>query len=266
MRSRQTNGQHVVAVPPLVLLLVDLDQVVEAEHAPGERPVPEKVVERGEEHPRRRLRRVEVGAGGDDDRCAAVLDRDPLEDAVGDERVDDGRIRATPPFSRQCSTTPASVSAPRAATAFAASARRRSGSRGNGRVEHLLRNHPLGQVVEALKPLPARDHEVAVVPEAVEHRLRRLPVPHPALARCPRSGASRAARAPGSRPGSRRQGEDGSRRRRRTTCAALLHLRDEERPLLDGEQAGLVSPVLEDAPAREQPATRSFSGRRRRGR
>ena len=78
---------------------------------------------------------------------------------------------------------PASVSAPRAATAFSASARRRSGSAGDGRVEHLLRDHALGQVVEPLEALPAGDHEVAVVPEPVEHRLRRLPVPHPSLAR-----------------------------------------------------------------------------------
>ena len=48
--------QHVVAVPPLGRRLVDLDQVPEPEHALGERPVPEQVVERREEDGAGRLR------------------------------------------------------------------------------------------------------------------------------------------------------------------------------------------------------------------
>ena len=219
MRSRQSERQHVVAVPALVLLLVDLDQVVEAEHAAGERPVPEEVVERGEEHRRRGLRRVEVGAGRRRRRARRRPRPRPAR-ACRPRRARrrTGRIRATPPRSRQCSTTPASVSAPRAATAFGRERPQPLRLGRNGRVEHLLRDHALGQVVEPLEPLPARDHEVAVVPEPVEHRLRRLPVPHPALRSRPRSGASRAARAPGSRPGSPRRGGGASRRRRRTTC------------------------------------------------
>src|SRR5581483_1918225 len=40
------EGQHVVAVHALVLALVHLDQVPEAEDARDERPVPEQVLER----------------------------------------------------------------------------------------------------------------------------------------------------------------------------------------------------------------------------
>ncbi len=72
-----------------MLLLVDLDQVVEAEHAAGERPVPEEVVERREQHRRRRPWGARSVPAGTSDRRAAVLDRDPLEEAVGDELVDD---------------------------------------------------------------------------------------------------------------------------------------------------------------------------------
>ena len=42
--------QHVVAEHALVLALVDLDQVVEAEQAAQERPVPHQVVERAQQH------------------------------------------------------------------------------------------------------------------------------------------------------------------------------------------------------------------------
>ena len=49
-------------------------------------------------------------------------------------------------------------------------------------VEQLLRDHPLGQVVQALEPLAAGDHEPACGPERLEHPLGRLPVPHPAAA------------------------------------------------------------------------------------
>ena len=43
--------------------------------------------------------------------------------------------------------------------------------------------HALGQVVEPLEPLPPRDHQLAVVPEKLEHLLGRLPTPHLALPR-----------------------------------------------------------------------------------
>ena len=56
--------QHVVAVDALVLALVDLDHVAEAEHALEERPVPDEVVERADEHRRRRrARRARRPAG-----------------------------------------------------------------------------------------------------------------------------------------------------------------------------------------------------------
>ncbi len=70
-----------------MLALVDLDQVVEAEEAAQERPVPHQVVERAEEHGGGRGA-VELGAGRDDDRRPAVVDLDALERPVGDERVD----------------------------------------------------------------------------------------------------------------------------------------------------------------------------------
>ena len=82
--------QHVVPVPPLRCGLVDLDQVVEAEDAARERPVPEQVVERREQGGRRRPGRVELGAGRHDHRLAAVLDAEAFQQPVGDERVDVG--------------------------------------------------------------------------------------------------------------------------------------------------------------------------------
>jgi hypothetical protein len=45
--------QHVVAVHPLVLALVDLDRVVEAEEPLQQRAIPEQVVEGAEEDGRR---------------------------------------------------------------------------------------------------------------------------------------------------------------------------------------------------------------------
>ena len=94
-----------------------------------------------------------------------------------------GRIRAAPPRSRQCSTMPASVSAPRACTALGTSTAQALRLGGRPGLEERLRDNALGQVVETLESLSAGDDEVTVVPEPVEHRLRRLPVPHAALAR-----------------------------------------------------------------------------------
>ena len=113
--------------------LVDLDQVVEAEHAARERPVPEQVVERGEEHCRGRRRPVELGALRDEHRRPAVVDV-PARDRRRRRRAPRRRprIRAAPPLSRQCSTIPLSVSAPRARTARTTSSRSRSASGGVG--------------------------------------------------------------------------------------------------------------------------------------
>ena len=47
-----------------------------------------QVVERAERARRRAERAVELGARRDDDRRAAVVDLDPLDEPVGDERVD----------------------------------------------------------------------------------------------------------------------------------------------------------------------------------
>ncbi len=79
--------QDVVAVLPLVTRLVDLDDVAEAEEALGERPVPQQVVERREQHRAARLT-VEPGVGGHEHVGAVVFDPEPAQGAVRDERVD----------------------------------------------------------------------------------------------------------------------------------------------------------------------------------
>ena len=120
---------------------------------------------------------------GDEDGRAAVVDGDSLEEPVGHERVDD---RADP---RDAASESPVLDDPgfrqRAACGDGAQRQRAQtlGSRRERGVEAALRDHALGQVVEPLEPLAAGDHEVAVVPEPIEHRLGGLPVPHPALAR-----------------------------------------------------------------------------------
>ena len=112
--------QHVVAVDPLVLALVDLDQVVEAEEPPQERPVPHQVVERAEEH-RRGGRAVELGAGAR--RRPAGRRRRPRRARASPSATSAstcGRTAFAPPSKRQCSAIPASVSAPRPSTARSA--------------------------------------------------------------------------------------------------------------------------------------------------
>ena len=78
--------EHVVAVDPLGLALVDLDHVAEAEDALEERPVPDEVVERREEQ-RGRHASVRLDVGGHEHGRLAVLDLEPAELALGDERV-----------------------------------------------------------------------------------------------------------------------------------------------------------------------------------
>ena len=128
-----------------------------------------------------------------------------------------GASERAPPFSRQCSTTPAAVSAPRARTARSASSRRRSASSGHGRREHLRRQHALGQVVEPLEALASGDGE----PAACSRAARASPSPASSSTshrrRSRRSGASRAGRDRRSRPGSPRPGADVSARPRRTS-------------------------------------------------
>ena len=125
-----------------------------------------------------------------------------------------------------------------------------------------------GEVVQPLKALPTGDDEVAVVPEPVEHRLRRLPVPHPTLARALEVDGS---------PGAPRRsnllqdlvGEMRVRlahRRRPAGARPCFICGGEERPVWLRQQARLVRPVLEHAPAGEKPQRRPRRGSRRRGR
>ena len=79
--------QHVVAVRALVLALVDLDHVVEAEEPLEQRPVPEQVVEGAEEDGRRGLA-VELGLGVDVERWAAVVGVHLAQETLVDERKD----------------------------------------------------------------------------------------------------------------------------------------------------------------------------------
>ncbi len=126
------QGQHVVAVRALVLALVDLDHVAEAEEPLEQRPVPDEVVERAERgraapgrrraRPRRRHRRA--GRRRPDAPRAGGLRRRA--------RATWWCRRARPPLSRQCSRIAGSVSAPRARTARSASVRSVSSSSGVG--------------------------------------------------------------------------------------------------------------------------------------
>ncbi len=77
--------EDVVAVDPLGLALVHLDHVAKAEDALEERPVPHEVVERREEQGRR-YGSVRLGVGRHEDGRLAVLDVEPAELALGDER------------------------------------------------------------------------------------------------------------------------------------------------------------------------------------
>ena len=126
---------------------------------------------------------VELGVGGDEHVGAAVVDSQPPQAPLGDELVD------RRPDPRDAAPEPPVLLDARVGE-HAARAHRLLGERAqplvlgrDRRVELRARDHPLGQVVDALESLPARDHEVAVVPEPFEHRLGRLPVPHPAAGR-----------------------------------------------------------------------------------
>ena len=104
--------------------------------------------------------RPRVGAGGsssvrpDVDGGAAVVDVEPLERALVDERVDaPAGSRRRRRFSRQCSTMPASVRAPRARDGPERQLAQPLGLVGLRGREHLGRDHALGEVVEPLEPL-----------------------------------------------------------------------------------------------------------------
>src|SRR5262245_43075643 len=74
--------QDVVAELPLVRALVHLDQVVELEDATRERPVPEEVVEGGDENCGRGPRRIEIGTGEDEHVGVAALDPEALQGSL----------------------------------------------------------------------------------------------------------------------------------------------------------------------------------------
>ena len=250
--------QDVVAVAPLVRLLVDLDQVVEAEHAPGERAIPEEVVERGEQHGRRRRGQVELGAGRDEHGRAAVVDLHALEEPVRDEPVDRGphalraaleapvlddaglgQRAARPDRPQRQRTKPLVLGRAPARRA------RRGGSTRSG------------QVVEALEARAGRRSRARRGSRAGRASPWRACAPT-----CPCScSPSKSREASG--PSRRIRSRISSRR-----CACVRSTCDhhgrpppsiavpEERPVLRGEQARLVRPVLEHAAAAQQPRHR----------
>ena len=123
----------------------------------------------------------------------------------------------------------------------------------HGSLEDPLRDHALGEVVPALEVLATGDHELAAVPERIEHHLRGLPVPHAAAA-LPFEVA-RAERSFGADALEDRLDEVRMVAERtvvRAPVAAALHDEPEVRPQLDREQARLVGPVLEDPSFAEQ--------------
>ena len=129
-------------------------------------------------------------------------------------------------------------------------------------VEHRARNHALGEVVAALERLRGRRREDAPIPQRLEHRLGRLPVPHVvAVAARPRSHASRAAPLRGSAPAPARPGRRArAARAHGSPSGAALHRAPEVRPELDREEARLVRPVLEHAAGGQQPPDSSALG------
>ena len=130
--------QHVVAVHALVLALVDLDHVPEAEHALEVGAVPDEVVEGREEH-RGRQRATRLDVGRDEHGRLAVRDLEPAQLAGLDERVGvradaRGAARQPPHLGDRALGERAARLARRAASPSArtrrASASRRSGARG----------------------------------------------------------------------------------------------------------------------------------------
>ena len=175
--------KDVVAVPPLRRGLVDLDQVVEAE------------VRRAKGRSQRRFSNGESSTAADGRggraRCPPGRvpgRRRPRRRAARARRRRRGR---RPPRIRATRPPDASARRSRARSARPAPGRRAAracaGARAPpaGRVEDSRRQRRAREVVEPLEPLPARDDELAVVPEELEHLLRGLPAPHLALAAAP---------------------------------------------------------------------------------
>jgi hypothetical protein len=131
-----------------------------------------------------------LGTGRHEHRCLAVLDLEPFERALGDERVCvrsdacDTAAQAPHLRDRRLGERSASLHA----------AQRRPPDElvltRHRRLEHVCRQHALRQVVQTLEAVAARNREPARGVQRFEHDLRRLPVPHPA-----RPGALEVARA-----------------------------------------------------------------------
>src|SRR4029077_7890213 len=117
------------------------------------------------------------------------------------------------------------------------------------RVEERPWDHPLRKVVAALEGFAAGHDDDAAIPEGFEHRLGGGPAPHVV------AGAGAAEVPRGERPLvadalENRLDEVGVLAQRavvETPVAAAFHRPPEVWPELDGEEAGLVRPVLEDA-------------------
>ena len=127
------------------------------------------------------------------------------------------------------------------------------------RVEPLLRITSLRKVVRPLEILATGDHQLAPIPQCVEHHLRRLPVPHAAGTVTAPFEVPRAERALG--PDALEHGLDklavlAHRDVMTPPMAAALHHSAKVRPQLDRQQRRLVRPVLEDPPLAKQALDR----------
>ena len=250
-----------------MLRLVDLDQVVEVEHPPRKRPVPEQIVERRQQHGRGRAAagRASVPAGNEH-RRAAVGDRDAARAA----RRQRGRRRRAGSCRRRPSAASARRRRPRSAhrararpsAQAPAAARARTGSGASSTAVGSTRS---GQVVEALESLPAGDRRDRRGSRAG----RASPSPASSSTSRPRSrlrnGATRAGRARGSRRGSRPRDADASRRRRRTS-GGLRRASGRRRAASPRPAAGTPRGPSTRTPVLRRAAARRFRrGTRRRG-
>src|SRR5262249_26538749 len=125
----------------------------------------------------------------DDDRRAVVVDLDPLDAPLADERLD-VRPHLTPPAPEAAVLGDPRLGGPapslhRAQPAPPVELAVRRPPRGQRRA----RDHALGQLVQALEALAAGDRDLARGEQVLERALRGLPAPHgsaPALERARR--------------------------------------------------------------------------------
>src|SRR5262249_40688448 len=128
-----------------------------------------------------------------------------------------------------------------------------------GRVEVPLRDNALGQVVDALKSLPARDRELAGGEQMLERAFFRLPPPHrPALALERAHGQSALVAYAGEHATLDLAPLGGPLASPPVVVFQLDHPPLEERVVVDREQTCLVCPVLEDASLAKQPRDLGF--------